>query len=158
MSEHPHDDPRRRERHVHLTGTVRVPATGAEAFRLVTPRGEREWSPGWDPQFMAPNDDDSAPGTVFQVSHGDAAPTTWIVCRRDGDRFVQYARWIPSRNAGLVTVTLVRDGDGSVATVEYELTALTDEGTELLATFASGYEHFLASWETAIAQAWAART
>ncbi len=68
----------------------------------------------------------------------------------------KYARWIPSRNAGLVTVTLAPDGTGSVATVEYELTALTDEGAEHLVRFASGYEQFLASWETAIAQACAA--
>lgn len=100
---------------------------------------------------MARVDDDSAPGTVWQV-HGDAA-AVWIACRREPWRLVQYARVIPSRNAGTVTVSLEGDGVESVVTVEYHLTALSDQGGEMLDHFAATYDVFLASWESAIRDA-----
>jgi hypothetical protein len=135
-----------------LTGRIRVPRTGEEAFRLFTPVGERLWSPEWDPQFMAPVEDDSAPGTVWRVSHGDE-PAVWIACRREPWRLLQYARVIPSRNAGTVTVSLEPLGTESVVRVEYHLTALSDDGCELLDHFAASYDDFLASWERAISEA-----
>jgi hypothetical protein len=139
-------------RYVRLVGTVRVPLTGPAAFRLFTPLGEKVWAQGWDPHFAAPVEDDSRPGTVFEVAHDDVR-SVWVVCRRDPDRLIQYARLIPGKNAGTITVTLETKTTESVATVEYALTALTDTATTELARFASHYPQYLAHWETAIAYA-----
>lgn len=108
-----------------------------EALRLFTPLGEKAWADGWDPLFSAPLEDDgSRPGTVFEVAHnGDYS--VWIVCRFEAERVVQYARLIPGKSAGTVTVSIATESDGSVATVEYELTALSDSAADELMRFAA---------------------
>ncbi len=125
---------------------------GEEAFRLFTPLGETLWAPEWDPRFLAPVVDDSAPGTVFEVEHGGATGT-WMVCRCERWRLIQYARVIPARTAGTVTVTLEPDGADTVVTVEYHLTALSGAGRHELGELAAGYDEYLQGWESAIRDA-----
>jgi hypothetical protein len=149
---------------VRLTGSVRVPAGVAEPLALFTPRGERAWAEGWDPRFLAPAADDSEPGTVFETTHGQQS-ATWVVCDRVAGQSIRYARIIPGENAGTVTVTLAHgsggddgirgeDGqDGWLATVSYDLTALSADAAANLADFAAHYQQFLAVWEQAIAAA-----
>jgi hypothetical protein len=131
---------------------VRVPGDPKAAFLLFTPLGEKRWADGWDPQFLAPSDDDSEPGTVFEVLHASQS-STWIVCGRELERSIRYARVVAGRSAGTITVTLDAGLEGSVATVEYDLTALSLSAEAELATFAAHYEQFLAGWERAIAEA-----
>lgn len=137
-----------------LSGLVRVPASAATPLTLFTPRGERAWAEGWDPRFPAPSDDDSEPGTVFETAHGEQA-VTWVVCAREPGRSIRYARIIPGQDAGTVTVTLGRQAGwaGPVATVSYDLTALSEEAASRLARFAAGFPQFLRHWEQAIAAA-----
>lgn len=137
---------------VRLRGSVRVPLDPQAAFLLFTPLGEKRWAEGWDPQFRTTSDDDSEPGTVFEVLHASHS-STWIVCGRELERSIRYARVVAGTSAGTITVTLDADVEGSVATVEYDLTALSHGGEAELATFAAHYEQFLAGWETAIAEA-----
>ncbi len=141
-----------------LTGRLRVALPPAEAFRLFTPLGEREWAEGWDPEFPDPDPgDDSAPGTVFRtLGHGE---TVWTVVGREDGRHVSYARVTHGVNAGLVSVTLDDAADaGSRVTVTYELTALTGEAENDLRAFADGYPAYIRSWEEAIGTALTART
>jgi hypothetical protein len=136
---------------VRLSGVVPVPVHVSDALRLFTPTGEKAWAPGWDPRFPVPTEDDSEPGTVFEVVHGDVQ-SVWMVCRSEPGRLIQYARVFPGRTAGTITVTLVAAPAGSVATVDYDLTALTAEGAEEIAELADGYEAYLAGWARAIAE------
>ncbi len=139
--------PRRRR----LTGNLRVALAPAEAFRLFTPYGERDWVEGWEPRFPERVADDTAPGTVFQT-HADGAATTWIVLHREPGRSVSYARVREGVHAGTVGVTLARAEHGhSDVTVTYDLTPLTAAAEADLAAFATGYPAFLRSWEDAIA-------
>ncbi|WP_211591987.1 SRPBCC family protein [Microbispora sp. H10836] len=139
--------PRRRR----LTGRLRVALPPAEAFRLFTPYGERDWVEGWEPLFPEAAEDDTAPGTVFQT-HADGANTTWIVLRREPGRSVSYARVREGAHAGTVGVTLAPVPQGhSDVTVTYDLTPLTAAAEAELAGFAAGYPAFLRSWEDAIA-------
>jgi Polyketide cyclase / dehydrase and lipid transport len=135
-----------------LTGTLTVALPPDEAFRLFTPRGERDWVAHWEPRFPAATPDDTEPGTVFQTGTADHA-ATWLVLDRDPGRRIRYARVVPGRDAGTVTVRLAGDGDRSEVTVAYELTALSEAGRAHLADFAAGYPAFLASWQDAIAAA-----
>ncbi len=139
--------------HVVLVGTVRVNLPATEAFHLFTPLGEKAWADGWDPMFPAPVEGDgSRRGTVFEAAHsGDRS--VWVSCRCEPPQVVQYARLIPGKNAGTVTVTLTTEPEGSVATVEYDLTALSDAAAGDLARFAAHYREFLAGWEVAIDKA-----
>ena len=142
-------DPARHPRRVRCTGTVRLPPGLAAPLDLFTPEGERAWAAGWDPQFPAPAEDDSEPGTVFQTRHG-AHPVTWIVASREPGRSIRYTRVIADQDAGTVSVTL--DSETEV-TVSYDLTALSEPGAAHLAEFAAGYPQFLQHWEQAIARA-----
>src|SRR6266545_5083449 len=138
-----------------LSGSVRLPPGYEPALFLFTPRGEKLWAEGWDPRFPAPAADDTEPGTVFETSHGEQR-TTWVVCAREPGRSVRYARIAHGRDAGTVTVTLSGEpapGQSRVATVEYDLTALSEEAGAGLARFAAGYPGFLRHWEAAIAAA-----
>jgi hypothetical protein len=143
------------DRRVRVSGSVRVPLAPAQAFQLFTPLGERAWADGWDPQFPAPVESDSQPGTVFEVEHADRR-SVWMVCRCEPDRVIQYARVFPGLSAGTVTVSLAAAPFGAQADVEYNLTALTDAGSVELARFALAYAAYLAGWEQAIAAACAA--
>ena len=136
-------------RRARLSGSVRLPPGCETALFLFTPRGEKLWADGWDPQFPAPAEDDTEPGTVFETAHGPQR-TTWVVCAREPGRSVRYARVVHGQNAGTVTVTL---DDAGTATVEYDLTALSDEAAADLAQFAAHYAQYLQHWEQAIADA-----
>jgi hypothetical protein len=133
-------------------GTVYIPAACWDAFELFTPHGERAWAHNWDPVYPAPTADDSLPGTVFETDHV-AGRATWIVCQRDPGRSILYARVLPGVQAGIISVTLGSDGKGRVATVEYRLTALSEDAAGELRRFAAHYPEFLRQWETALAQA-----
>jgi hypothetical protein len=134
---------------------VRLPPGYGAALFLFTPRGEKLWADGWDPLFPAPASDDTEPGTVFETVHGQQR-TTWVVCAREPGRWVRYARLAHGRDAGTVTVTLddaTSPGEARLATVEYDLTALSGGAAAGLALFAAGYPRFLQHWEAAIADA-----
>ena len=131
-----------------LTGRVTVALPPAEAFRLFTPLGEREWVPDWNPRFPVPTTDDSAPGTVFETPG-----TTWVVVDRTPGRRVRYARIARAANAGTVTVDLADAGGHSDVTVTYELTALTYAAAPDLDEFAAAYPQMLRAWQEAIAAA-----
>ena len=118
-------------------GTVRVPLPPDEAIELFTPEGERRWVDGWDPSY--PGGDDA----VFLTG-----ATTWVTVER-GDRARRYARVTPGVQAGTVDVRCEPEGGCTVATVAYELTALSPEAE--LDAFAAGYDAFLAGWEREIA-------
>jgi hypothetical protein len=118
-------------------GEVWVALPPDEAIELFTPEGERRWVDGWDPRY--PGADDG----IFLTG-----ATTWVTVER-GARSRRYARVTPGIQAGTVSVRCDADGDHTVATVGYELTAL-GPGADL-AAFAAGYDAFLAGWEREIA-------
>ena len=133
-----------------LTGRLRVALPPREAFRLFTPRGERDWAHGWEPRFPAAAPDDTEPGTVFETAaHGQH--TTWLVTEREPGSRIGYARVSPGHQAGTVTVRLTAAGDGSEVEVTYLLTALSEAARPQLADFADGYAAYLRSWQDAIA-------
>jgi hypothetical protein len=122
-----------------------------DAFELFTPRGEREWAPGWQPRFPAPTSDDSEPGTVFETdAHGHRA--TWLVTERIRGKRIAYAQVIPGERAGRITVTLKATDGESQVDVTYEMTPLSPEGAHHLTQFADGYSEYLRSWRDAIAE------
>ena len=133
-----------------LSARIHVAVPAEEAFRLFTPRGEREWAHGWDPKFPAPATDDSEPGTVFETdAHGHRA--TWVVTERIWGRRIAYAQVIPDERAGRITVTLHATEGGSEVEIVYDLTSLSGAGAHHLRQFADGYSEYLRSWQDAIA-------
>ena len=138
-----------------MTGRLSVALPPAEAFRLFTASGERDWVPGWEPRFAGDVDDDTAPGVVWETGgpgdeHGEH--TIWLVVDGDPGHRVRYARVTPGSRAGTVTVVVTAAPGGSNVEVTYEMTALTPDAGRRLEEFAAGYDEFLREWETAIAE------
>jgi hypothetical protein len=97
-----------------------------------------------------PPDDDSEPGTVFQVdAHGQRG--TWLVTDREWGRRIAYAQVVEDHRAGSITVTLDPIEGGSEVEVVYELTPLSETGERYLEHFAENYGDFLQSWQDEIA-------
>jgi hypothetical protein len=135
-----------------LTGRIRVGLPPGEAFRLFTPRGERDWAGGWHPRFPAPAPDDAEPGTVFET-HTHGQNTIWLVTSRQPGKRISYARVTPGDQAGTVTIAINAAGRHSEVEVTYQLTALTGTAGHKLREFADGFPAYLQSWQEAI-NAW----
>ncbi len=123
-----------------------------EAIELFTPSGERRWARGWDPIFPARTVDETELGTVFETdAHG---LVTWVVVGRETGRSLTYAIVAHGNRAGTIEVVCADDGTGAtVATVTYDMTALSATGEQWLAKFAAGYDAYLDHWSHAIATA-----
>lgn len=136
-------------RRVSLSGVVPVPLPPEEAFRLFTPEGERAWAHGWEPRYPAGGGEKAEVGTVFLTDD-----TIWTVLRHEPGREIEYSRVTPGERAGRVTVRCEADGPGStLATVTYDLTALSEDANAAVETFADGYQAYLEHWRAAIEHA-----
>lgn len=133
-----------------LSGQFTLDLPPAEAFRLFTARGERDWVAGWEPIFPVPTEDDAAVGTVFETdAHGHR--TVWMVVDSQPPHRIRYAQVRLGERAGTVSVSLDEAGGGSLVTVTYELTPLTEAAGPAVDHFAADYPAFLAGWPAAIA-------
>jgi len=95
---------------------------------------------GWDPLFPAPADETRSRGRCSRRPTASSARPGWSAPAEPG-RSVRYAGVAHGRDAGTVTVTLddaTGPGESRVATVEYDLTALSAEAAGGLARFAAG--------------------
>jgi hypothetical protein len=134
-------------------GQFTLPLPVASAVALFTPEGERRWAgSSWDPEYAITEaaGDDSAPGTVFTTqSHDDAA--TWVVVERHDDA-ISYARVVPGRTAGTITVTCSQEpgSDETRVAVRYDVTSLNPEGVTFVEAFEAGYDAFLDEWRREI--------
>jgi hypothetical protein len=135
-----------------LTGTVAVALLREQAFVMFTPSGERTWADGWDPSFLAPGEDETAPGTVFRTLHSGRETIWTVTCCKPG-RSIKYALTTPGERCGLVTVACESSGKGTEATVSYDLTSLSTGANDSLERFARNYPAFLSHWERSIAEA-----
>lgn len=116
---------------------------------MFTAEGEREWAPGWNPTFPAPERTEGV-GAVFVT--GDALDVTaWVMVDQD-EHGVRYARVTPGATAGTVAVTVVQsDPSHTRLRVSYVLTALSTEGVHWLERFAGDFVAYISNWEAALA-------
>jgi hypothetical protein len=141
-------------RFVELTGTLRVVAPLARALTFFTPEGEREYVPGWAPEYLYPADGELGEGLTFRTTHRDEL-TLWLVSRCDlATGAIDYVRVTPGSRMGLVSVRCAaRGADATDVTITYRLTALSEMGEAALDAFAAEFAGMLAEWERAIAGA-----
>jgi hypothetical protein len=137
--------------HIHVSGSFRVAAPPAEAFRFFTPDGERLWVPGWEPEYLHPADGTFGAGLTFRTRHGGEL-TLWLVSRCDAAAgTIEYVRVTPDSRLGTIAVALARAAeDVTAASVTYRLTALSTDGERKLDAFAAEFDSMLASWERLI--------
>ncbi len=129
------------------TGVVRVPLPPQEAMRYFTPEGEREWVPGWDPDY---GDDGpgEAPGTVFTTAVG-GVETYWIINELDvSTGRAAYARFTPRRHAGIVGVRCEEVAPATTDVhVTYDITLLPGCDVAHMSQYtADGFENMMRDW------------
>lgn len=140
--------------HIEHTGAVRVAAPLRRAFVFFTPAGERQWVPGWNPEYLHPPDGRDCEGAVFRTAAG-GEETLWLIARFDPEAgAAEYVRVTPGSRMGTVTIRseAARD-DTTIVHVAYRLTSLSPEGSRALESFSDGFDAMLREWESSVASA-----
>ncbi len=136
--------------HVEISGTIRIAAPPAAAFRFFTPDGERAYVAGWEPEYLHPADGTLREGLTFRTRHG-GEETLWLVSHLAEPRAADYVRVTPGSRIGVVSVRLdPAAGSASDVTVTYRLTSLAPAGDAVVGEFARTFPEFLAGWERSI--------
>ena len=120
-----------------------APLFGAEA--------ERNWAPGWEPEFVFPVPPRDQEGAVFLIRHGQDA-STWTTTAFD--LVAGHVQYVYTMNAALVTlidIHLTREGAHKTGvSVVYERTALTPEANDHVAHLAQHDKGFGKEWQQQI--------
>jgi hypothetical protein len=89
---------------------------------------ERVWAPGWDPHFVHPVPASDEEGMVFTVAHSHLR-SVWVNTEFDlkAGR-VQYVYLIPDTMVTMITLRLIAEGKQTRVEVEYDRTAVSEEG------------------------------
>jgi hypothetical protein len=140
-----------------------TPATQVRSFRLEAPlarvlplftaEGERSWAPGWEPVILSGDVDR---GSAFVTRGHSGIETTWIVADyRPAAGKVSYARLAQGSNIGLVDVTCKEESGGTLVTVRYTLTGVSEQGRTFVREFleAEHYTRMIEEWRVATSAA-----
>ena len=138
-------------RRIHATGRVTFSPEISDPLGLFTPEGERVWAERWDPRYPDAGSRQPGPGSVFIVSHDDTS-TTWVITDHVPGRSIRYVRFRPDMQAGMLSVTITEPG---VATVTYDITALSEQGLLESKHLESHVQQMLDGWSRMIEAAMA---
>ena len=126
--------------------SFRLEAPLARVFPLFTAEGERSWAPGWEPLMLSGAVER---GSAFSTRAHSGIETTWIVADyRPAEGKVSYARLAQGSNIGLVDVTCTEEGGGTIVTVRYTLTGVSEQGRAFVSEFleAGHYTRMIEEW------------
>jgi hypothetical protein len=134
--------------------SFRLEAPLARVFPLFTAEGERSWAPGWEPVILSGA---AERGSAFVTRAHSGIETTWIVADyRPAEGRVSYARLAQGSNIGLVDVTCTEaEGGGTVVTVRYTLTGVSESGLTFVREFLEPehYSRMIEEWRVATSAA-----
>jgi polyketide cyclase/dehydrase/lipid transport protein len=133
--------------------SFRLEAPLTRVFPLFTAEGERSWAPGWEPTILS---GEAQRGSAFVTRAHSGIETTWIVADyRPAEGKVSYARLAQGSNIGLVDVTCKEEGGGTVVTVRYTLTGVSEQGRTFVRDFleAEHYTRMIEEWRVATSAA-----
>jgi hypothetical protein len=132
------------------TATIRVNAPLVKAFSLFGPVLEKEWAWGWNPEIIYSSSPLIEQKMIFRT-RGDEGFYTWIVTRYEPEHhLVEYVVQTSTR-IWFITVSCRAVVDGTMATVTYTYTALSDEGHRSNESALNEmFRHDLKDWEEAI--------
>ena len=131
-----------------FSGTLEVPAPIEQAFPLFSPPGERDWVPGWDPEYVHPPGSAWEEGQVFRTRE-ERGEAVWVVARLDHEgHAAEYYRVEPGRYVAHITVRCREKAAGltEVATT-YAFTGLSDIGDgDIAAMTQADYDAKMTRW------------
>jgi hypothetical protein len=127
----------------------------ARVFPMFSPMGEKEWVPGWNPQFLHPPAETWCEGLVFRTME-ESGPATWVVNRFDpASHHVVYHRLEPDHYVARVEVRCREISDHSTdASVHYTFVPLSAKGGAAIAKMTDeAYAEKMTRWQRWIDQA-----
>jgi hypothetical protein len=111
---------------------------------------ERDWAPGWDPQFIHPLPETDVGGMVFTVAH-DHLKSVWVNTEFDAKNGrVQYVYVIPDVLVTVIKLGMKVEGTETRVDVEYDRTALSANGDAHVQHRAKQDQEAGAVWESQI--------
>lgn len=122
-----------------------------DVFGLFDPIGEKRWSEDWDPMMVFPPSG-ICQGAVFETRCKDGRETIWVISTFDRNNgSIVYTTVIPGFKVSVIEIKCEPDGRSHTkAHVTYTVTALSEEGTRYLDSFAEDYHEMMIRWEEAI--------
>jgi hypothetical protein len=133
--------------------SFRLDAPLARVFPLFTAEGERSWATGWEPVVLSGTVER---GSAFTTRAHSGVETTWIVADyRPAEGRVSYARLAHGSNIGLVDVTCTEAEGGTMVTVRYTLTGVSEQGRTFVREFLEPehYSRMIEEWRVATSAA-----
>ena len=133
--------------------TFRLDAPLERVMPLFTAEGERGWAAGWEPVMLSGAVER---GSAFVTRASSGIETTWIVADyRPAEGRVSYARLAQGSNIGLVDVTCIAEGAGTVVSVRYTLTGVSEPGRAFVREFLepANYARMIDEWHVATSAA-----
>jgi len=119
---------------------------------LLTPLGEQDWAPGWEPQ-MRWEPAQGRVGTLFVTVHPGQPDTVWVLDTWEpAQGHVHYVHVTPASDVTEIDIRLRPDGESrTIATVRYTWTALGPPGEALVKDKTpEAYVRSMRHWETAL--------
>lgn len=130
--------------------SFRLDAPLERVMPLFTAEGERSWAPGWEPVSLSGV---AERGSAFVTRAHSGIETTWIVADyRPAEGRASYARLAHGSNIGLVDVACTEaEGGGTVVTVRYTLTGVSEQGRAFVREFLEPehYSRMIEEWRVA---------
>jgi hypothetical protein len=122
--------------HTHEKFEFVVSAPVDVAWPLFGALRERDWAPGWHPEFVWPEMAADQQGMVFKINQGETT-AVWVNTsfERTANR-VQYVYFIPDVVVTLITLALTPIESSTRVEVSYERTALTEKANEFVSQMA----------------------
>ena len=138
--------------HIDRRHSIVLSAPVDRVFPLFTPRGEKHWAAGWDPEFLHPTDGETREGMVFRTTHGGETTLWTCTAWEPAAHLVRYMRVTPDSRVAVVEVRCREAfSGGTEATVSYAITALNKTGQAYLAGLTEeAFARMIDGWQTSI--------
>jgi hypothetical protein len=106
-------------------------APPAEVFPLLCPVREYEWIEPWTCDMVYSVSGVAEDNAVFRTNFTtQGGEETWVVCRYEKDRAIEFIRWVPDLKVNRLDVALVPVEDATRATWTHTYTGLSEAGNQ----------------------------
>lgn len=130
--------------------TIRLPID--RAFPLFTPKGEEDWVPGWQPDYISPADGTTGAEMLFTTGTGKDK-TYWTCMQWEPEQHhTRYLRITPEARVAFVDVRCAALSDTeTTVTVAYSFAGLSKAGQAFIdATTPEYFAAMIDEWEILI--------
>lgn len=111
--------------------TMNLCAAPDDVFPLLCPVREYEWIEPWSCDMVFSASGIAENNAVFQTDFAaQGGEETWVVCRYEKDRAIEFIRLVPGFKLNRLDVVLIGAGDATLATWTNTYTGLGEPGNQ----------------------------